>query len=69
MTTFPLYKEELAKVLGVSVEWCEDMHYGMPCAIRLGDGVWWVDNDASLEVWRKYADVWKQLMRFAWNPE
>lgn len=45
-------------MLGVPVEWCKDMHYGMPCAIRLGDGVWWVDNDASLSVWKQYADVW-----------
>jgi hypothetical protein len=48
----------LAKVLGVSVQWCEDMHNGMPCARRVDGSAWWLDDDAALAVWKRYADVW-----------
>jgi hypothetical protein len=58
VATFPIHREELAKLLGVTVQWCEDLHYGMPCSRRLGDGTWWLSGEAELEVWKKYADVW-----------
>lgn len=58
MATFPIHREELAKLLGVTVQWCEDMHYGMPCARRVDGSAWWLSDDAQLEVWKQYADAW-----------
>jgi hypothetical protein len=58
MTDFPIYREELAKLLGVTVQWCEDMRYSMPCARRVDGTAWWLSEPGQLEVWKKYADVW-----------
>lgn len=62
MATFPIHKEELAKVLGVTVQWCEDMHYSMPCARRVDGTAWWLSDEAQLEVWKQYAEVWNNAL-------